>query len=274
MIRRRIDNRLYPILIMITVLVFFGLVVVGGCKTFNGETVQVENNIKINTASEEVISEVKNISVEEVYKIVSGNQDYLILDVRTPDEFNEGHIEGAVLIPVSELESRLDELAENKPIVVYCKVGGRSSTAANILVENGFTGIYDMTGGIMDWIENGYSVIVEIEAAEKAEILLVSVDEAYEFFKSGGYIFLDVRTQDEYNSGHIQGAINIPVDELEDRLDELLNDMPIIAYCSGTGCSRSGVAAQVLTDNGFVQVYDMIGGGITEWGDRGYPMEE
>ena len=68
------------------------------------------------------------------------------------------HIEGAVLIPVDTLEGRLNELPEDKPIITYCKGGGRSATAAAILVENGFTQIYDM-GGITDWIDKGYPTV-------------------------------------------------------------------------------------------------------------------
>src|SRR3989304_953490 len=66
------------------------------------------------------------ISVEEVYEIITNNEDYFILDVRNQDEYDEAHIEGVVLIPVDTLESRLSELPEDKPIIVYCKAGGRS----------------------------------------------------------------------------------------------------------------------------------------------------
>jgi LPXTG-site transpeptidase (sortase) family protein len=116
---------------------------------------------KVGTASEEEtqageITSVENISVEEIYEIMTGGEDYILLDVRTPEEFSEGHLEGAVHIPVNELEGRLAELSKDKPIIVYCKSGGRSSTAANLLVENGFTQIYNMSGGILDWEQKGY----------------------------------------------------------------------------------------------------------------------
>jgi len=111
-----------------------------------------------------VISEVNDISVEEVYQIISSNQDYIILDVRTPDEFKEGHIdEGAILIPVLELYNRLGELPKDKPIIVYCDGVGcsRSGSAAHILIDNGFREVYDMTGkGIIEWEEKGYPVEV------------------------------------------------------------------------------------------------------------------
>ena len=180
-----------------------------------------------------------------------------------------------MLIPVDELEGRLYELPLDKPIITYCKSGGRSRNAANILVENGFTLVYDMCG-ITDWIDKGYPVTTEEEAAEDNDVdsvvQAITVDEAYEFFNNEDYIFLDVRSQSEYGYCHIQGAVNIPVDELENRLDELEKDKTVIAYCSGAECSRSGMAAQILVNNGFNQVYDMIGEGIDEWQEKGYPV--
>ena len=87
--------------------------------------------------------------------------DIVILDVRSPLEFNSGHIEGAKLIPASELEDRLHELDKGKKIIVYCSSegcssGGRSSKASLLLAENGFGSVYNMLGGIMAWEEAGY----------------------------------------------------------------------------------------------------------------------
>lgn len=256
MINRIMNNKLYLISIIIIIFVFLSSAIIGGCK------IQVEAEDK-----EKVISEVNDISVEEVYEIISSNQGYIILDVRTPDEFKEGHIEGAILIPVLELDNRLGELPKDKPIITYCKIGIRSRNAANILVKNGFTRIHDM-GGILDWIDKGYPVI------EEGEIMLISVDESYEFFYDEDYIFLDVRSLEECKQGHIKGAILIPVSELEDRLDEIPEDKHIIVYCDGAGCSRSGKAAVILVNNGFEEVYDMTGEGIIEWQIKGYPVIE
>ena len=154
-----IRNKFYMALAIIIIFVFLSSIVTAGCK-IEGEKEGTEGEEETVTeeavASEEKeVSEVNDISIEEVYEIISTNQDYVILDVRTPKEFNEGHIECAVLIPVDELEGRLDELPVDKPIITYCKSGGRSRNAANILVENGFTRVYDV-GGITDWIDNGY----------------------------------------------------------------------------------------------------------------------
>ncbi|MCK5402656.1 rhodanese-like domain-containing protein, partial [Candidatus Bathyarchaeota archaeon] len=79
-----------------------------------------------------------------------------ILDVRRQDEYDSGHIERAIIIPVDELEDRLDELSKNDELLVYCRTGNRSSSAVNILQSNGFTMIFHMKDGITGWIQAGY----------------------------------------------------------------------------------------------------------------------
>jgi rhodanese-related sulfurtransferase len=102
------------------------------------------------------------ISPEKVAEILKTQKDnYIILDVRSKEEFDSGHLDSALLIPVNELESRYGELPKDKPIIVYCRSGKRSAQAAAILVNKGFSQVYDMTGGINAWTGKGYPVIVE-----------------------------------------------------------------------------------------------------------------
>ncbi len=74
-----------------------------------------------------------------------------ILDVRQPKEYEQGHIPGAKLIPLSELTERLDEIDPKKTTVIYCAIGGRSRVASQILVGNGFKDVYNLSGGIKAW---------------------------------------------------------------------------------------------------------------------------
>ena len=94
----------------------------------------------------------RRITVEEAYQMMQDTDDYILLDVRRVDEFNEEHIEGAILIPYDEIEKRAaDELPDKKALIlIYCRSGRRSETAANILVNMGYTNVYDF-GGILDW---------------------------------------------------------------------------------------------------------------------------
>ena len=92
------------------------------------------------------------ITAEQAKKIMDDNQDFILLDVRTYDEWVESRIEGAVQIPDTEIRSRAADELPNKTalILVYCRSGRRSVNAANALVEMGYSNIYDF-GGIIDW---------------------------------------------------------------------------------------------------------------------------
>lgn len=84
----------------------------------------------------------------------------LILDVRTPGEYNAVRIDGSVLIPVQVLGQNLDRLAEYKdePVLVYCATGNRSTVASKILIDNGFKRIFNLRHGIKDWQKQGLPV--------------------------------------------------------------------------------------------------------------------
>ena len=85
----------------------------------------------------------------------------LILDVRTQSEYDESHLYNAILIPHDEINSRISELISynNTEIIVYCRSGSRSALASQNLADNhGFTKIYNMLGGITEWINAGYPV--------------------------------------------------------------------------------------------------------------------
>ena len=83
---------------------------------------------------------------------------HLLIDVRTPEEFASGHIDGSVNIPVEEMQGRLDDVPSDVPIVVYCRSGNRSATAARILTEAGYAHVYDL-GGIQDWVAEGLPIV-------------------------------------------------------------------------------------------------------------------
>ncbi len=93
-----------------------------------------------------------NITAEEAKEIMDTETDYVILDVRTEGEFDEGHIPGAVLIPDYEIEDKAEkELTDkNQLILVYCRSGRRSKNAAQSLADLGYTNIKEF-GGIIDW---------------------------------------------------------------------------------------------------------------------------
>jgi rhodanese-related sulfurtransferase len=85
----------------------------------------------------------------------------LILDVRTPHEFREGHIKGAKLLPVTEISGRIAEIApwKDRKVLVYCRSGSRSVAACRTLDKNGFKRLTNLNGGIMSWTGRGFKTV-------------------------------------------------------------------------------------------------------------------
>lgn len=131
---------MYKKRIAVIILAIMGTLCINGCQT--------------NVSSEE------NIAVENVYMKISAEdakeimdtKDFVLIDVREEDEYAQGHIEGAILIPYGEIEERAEsELTDKEQtILIYCRSGRRSAIAAQSLAELGYTDVRDF-GGIMDW---------------------------------------------------------------------------------------------------------------------------
>lgn len=82
-----------------------------------------------------------------------------ILDVREQEEWNEAHIPDATLIPLGQLASRVNELPRDQEIVVVCRSGNRSAQARDILLNDGFTQVTSMAGGLNEWKATGYPTV-------------------------------------------------------------------------------------------------------------------
>ena len=93
-----------------------------------------------------------NITAQEAKEIMDTQQGYVILDVRAQEEYDQGHIPGAIVIPHGEIEAKAESALPDKDqlILVYCRSGRRSKIAAEALVKLGYTNIKEF-GGILDW---------------------------------------------------------------------------------------------------------------------------
>lgn len=144
--------------IIVKILKFIGAIFAG---FFIGCAIAVIYSIIVQVATEkkgdEIMNEVVTVTYEQISQaeaknIIDTKSNFIILDVRTEEEFAEGHIENAILIPDYEITSKADEILKDKNqlILVYCRSGNRSKVASQALVELGYTNVKEF-GGIIDW---------------------------------------------------------------------------------------------------------------------------
>ena len=102
---------------------------------------------------------VKHVDAEGAAKLVAEDK-VTILDVRTADEFKEGHLKGAKNMDITEndFEAKLGTLDKSKPVLVHCQAGGRSTRSLPTLEKLGFTQVYHLDGGFKDWVQAGKPV--------------------------------------------------------------------------------------------------------------------
>lgn len=108
---------------------------------------------------------VQNVNALKFKELIA-TENAIILDVRTPQEYSRGNIQGSTLINIADPEfvSRINMLQKDKTILIYCLTGSRSSVAANYMTRLGFKKIYNLQQGIMDWNRQGYPLIQSNQA--------------------------------------------------------------------------------------------------------------
>ena len=202
-------------------------------------------NLEINLLSVEVKSleeEASKVEEKPVEKAKDINSP-IVVDVRTPEEFEDGAYPGAINIPLDELMVRFEELGDNaaREIVVYCASGARSAYAQRMLMQVGY--VHVTNGG-------GLAAMMAHRNAKPS-----TADTSNE------PVVVDVRTPQEFAGGAYPGAINIPLDELQARISELgSKSREITLYCASG--ARSAYGQRVLQQFGFTKVKN--GGGIMQ----------
>ncbi|RMF91823.1 MAG: hypothetical protein D6733_00070 [Methanobacteriota archaeon] len=156
------------------------------------------------------------ITASEFMNSIYGGGDYVLIDVRTEEEYASGYIPGAYHIPYTEIGERIDELNLSKDtrIVVYCEAGVRSHKASDTLLGMGYTNIVDITDGIRAWKALGGELAYP--GQESPDVApLISAAELME--KRGAYKVIYLGSRSSYDEGHIPGALHI--DALEELFD-------------------------------------------------------
>lgn len=200
-----------------------------------------------------------SVSVEWIKKQLDKNADMVLVDSRPKrKKYDKGHIPGAVSIPDSQFAKMTGQLPQDKGtmLVFYC--GGfkcrLSHKSAKKAIDMGYTNVKVYAAGYPAWKAaygaDGAVSTTMASTAVKAGAEEGSIDTAtfVKMFNENpqGMMLIDVRDPDEFDSGHFKTAVNIPVDQLEEKISTLPTDKPIVFVC-GTG-ARSGESYYMVQD--------------------------
>jgi len=241
------------IILVLSVLLVIGVVLAGGCV---GKEIQTQI--------------IEDITPQEAFTLIQENQDnpdFVIIDVRTPEEFAEEHIENAINIDYRSetFQDELNKLDKNKTYLIYCRTGGRSGNALNIMAELDFSEVYNMLDGINGWKAEELPTIQETPSQITKGI---TPQEAFTLIQENqdnlNFVIIDVRTPEEFTEEHIENAINLDYrsETFHDELNTLDRDKAYLIYCA-TGI-RSGSTLDMMAELDFSEVYNMSGG-INQW---------
>ncbi|MGC8875889.1 rhodanese-like domain-containing protein [Thermus sp.] len=99
----------------------------------------------------------KDVPPEELYRALASGA--VVVDVRTPGEFAQGHVPGAINLPVEEVARWADQIPKDKPVYLYCHSGNRSRRAAEYLARKGYANLYNVVGGVLAIERAGYPLV-------------------------------------------------------------------------------------------------------------------
>ena len=194
------------------------------------------------------VAEVKTMTGEELDAIQGDNKKkdgVLVVDVRPEEQYKEKHLKHAINVTLDEIKENPEVLAEYKetPIILYCNSGRMSGEAAEILAQNGYKDLTN-AAGVKEYEYQNLSNFESITAKKFLEM------------KENATV-VDARPAKDYDEGHIDGAVSVPFDAVEENMDKIPEGKPVIAYCF-TG-NKSGEVATELAEKGY-EVYNVLEG--------------
>jgi len=208
-------------------------------------------------------------------KMFDANEVVTVVDARNPEEYQEVHIKGAINIPQKKFSDYAHLLPADKAakIVFYCNgvKCGKSKKAANKALEMGYSNILVYAEGMPVWEEKGMPIYAGPDYEKRIETSKISPNDLNSLIKSGAESFtvVDVRDQDEFEEGHIPGAINIPVADFASKSEILDKKKKIIVYCNSGG--RSYNAYRKLMKLAYKDINQAV---FADWKEKGFQVEK
>ena len=234
-----------------------------------------------------------NVGDTAAFKDALAASGGLVIDVRQPSEYEEGHIPGAINIPLRELAANVDKIPTDQAVYVYCKSGFRAGVAVSAIRLMGYDNALAYKDSWVKWVEAGEEISTEAVEAEVfgdpgfAPELVAAVDDYLSSLPDGwgiigpvedvqaalaaGSVILDTRTQGEYDEGHIEGAILTPLRSIAtaENIAKIPTDTQFIIHCKSGW--RATLAMPVIGVLGFDN-WKVFPGGWNAWTDAGAPV--
>lgn len=243
------------------------------------------------------------INVPDLFAKIDAGEEMIIIDIRRPEDYAEGHLKGAWNIPYANVAEFLTKIPDDTPLFVNCYSGQTSSQTVALLniagkyatnIQGGFNGGISTTEGYEAYVDTEEVTIPEetyqVDEAIVAAIADYYADATSNTFssfnfppeslaelvdaKSEDYTILSIRSAEDYAKGHIEGAINIPFGKgMQERFSEIPTDKPVVVYCySGQTSSQTMAVLRML---GY-EAYSLAGGmgkeGGSGWLGGGFPV--
>lgn len=225
-------------------------------------------NMAAYTAENRISGFSPSVTVTELDNFIEGKNPVFV-DVRDVFAFEKSHVNGAVHIPLELLSEQMNTLAKGRPVIVYDETGKKGHQALRTLLGAGYTDVTNISGGHTSLQRQAGNIgfkhlqidllPVELKSLEE-ETSKTEVKSAVNAKDVNSPLIVDVRTIEEFEDGAYPGAINIPLDELQMKINELGNtSREITLYCASG--ARSAYGQRMLMQMGFANVTN--GGGLS-----------
>lgn len=227
-------------------------------------------------------SQIPTIDTNGLAAKINNKEKFLLLDVRTIQEFQSGHIKEAVSLPLDQIDNQIGklELAKNQQIITMCDGTGcnRSDQAAAKLIGLGFGSVISYHDGITAWQLAGKPVVTNsidpndyISLFKDYKTQQISVQDAKKKADSGNTVLIDVQQQQDNKAEHITGSIFMDLSgSSQEAAAQVIPKGKTLIFYSEDG-SRSNIATQTFINHGYPQSYSMTGG-IQAWKAAGYQI--
>jgi len=229
---------------------------------------------KTETVPENIASK-KGIESSELFKMMLGNNNFILLDIRSSEEFAKEHIQNSKNIPASSLSAAISSMEKNKTYVIISS--GLSSeelgSLSDIFQKNGIEKYFYLTGGIVAWKKAYNPTVSEGDPTlftDQAKVTYIKSDDLKKLINSDQNLFIiDLRKSGQFNEGHLKNATNIFLDNLESESGKILPGRKIVLYDNDGLWAFKG--AVKLYDLGFFGVL-ALSDGLDAWKKKGFEI--